>query len=84
MGANNLSLMRGNLKVNFMKLNRFPSEIFLHVFTCSRAKKTGAFLESVLNFASLFPLQIWWKMKHKENNDLMYLQSFLKHCMGIN
>ena len=27
MGANDVSLMRGNLKVNFMKLNRFPSEI---------------------------------------------------------
>ena len=27
MGANDLSLMMGNLQVNFMKLNRFPSEI---------------------------------------------------------
>ena len=27
MEANDLSLMRGNLKVNFMQLNRFPSEI---------------------------------------------------------
>ena len=37
-------------------------------------------------FASLFPLQIFWKTKHKgtPNNDLMHFWSFLKHDKGMN